>query len=171
MNEAAAAEGFWHFSLTAYARPGVAEALIGLQDRLGHNVYLMLFGLWLGRCEGRRLDAAALKRAQAAMAPIHDAVVAPLRRLRRQLKDNPDPDIQALRRRVMALELAAERRVQVRLAASLGRRRRAPSGDRSAIAEANLRRILAADFAAPEAVALRRALTELFESQRLIASR
>jgi uncharacterized protein (TIGR02444 family) len=164
MNEAATAEGFWRFSLTAYARPGVAQALIGLQDRLGHNVNLMLFGLWLGLCEGRRLDAAALKRAQAALAPIHNEVVSPLRRLRRQLKDDPDPDIQSLRRRVLALELAAERGVQARLAASLGRRRRAASDDRSAIAEANLRRILAADFAAPEAVALRRALADLFES-------
>ena len=164
MNETAAAEGFWRFSLTVYARPGVAEALIGLQDRLGHDVNLMLFGLWLGLCEGRRLDAAALKRARAAMTPIHDAVVAPLRRLRRQLKDNPDPDIQALRRRVLALELAAERRVQARLAASLASRRRAAAADRSAIAEANLRRILAADFAAPEAAALRRALADLFES-------
>lgn len=160
MNEAAAAEGFWRFSLTAYARPGVAEALIGLQDRLGHNVNLMLFGLWLGLCEGRRLDATALKRARAATAPIHDAVVVPLRRLRAQLKDNPDPDIHALRRRVLALELAAERRVHARLAASLERRRRAAAGDRSAIAKANLRRILGVDFAAPEAVALRRALSE-----------
>jgi uncharacterized protein (TIGR02444 family) len=163
MNEAAAAEGFWRFSLRAYARPGVAEALIGLQDRLGHNVNLMLFGLWLGVCEGRRLDAAALKRAQAALAPLHDKVVLPLRRLRGQLKDDPDPDIQSLRRRVLALELAAERRVQARLATSLGGRRDAPSGDRSAVAEANLRRILAADFAVPEAVALRRALAGLWE--------
>lgn len=162
MNEAPA-EGFWRFSLTVYARPGVAEALIGLQDRLGHNVNLMLFGLWLGLCEGRRLDAAALTRAQAALAPIHDAVVAPLRQLRGQLKDDPDPDIQALRRRVLALELAAERRVQARLAASLGGRRRAASHDRSAIAEANLQRILGADLAAPEAMTLRRALADLFE--------
>jgi uncharacterized protein (TIGR02444 family) len=163
MNETAAAEGFWRFSLTVYARPGVAEALIGLQDRLGHDVNLMLFGLWLGLCEGRQLDAAALKRARTAITPIHDAVVAPVRRLRRQLKDNPDADIQALRRRALALELAAERRVQARLAASLGGRRRAAAADRSAIAEANLRRILAADFASPEAAALRRALANLFE--------
>src|SRR6185437_7058876 len=105
MSETAAAEGFWRFSLTVYARPGVAEALIGLQDRHGHNVNLMLFGLWLGVCEGRRIDAAALGRARTAMARIDSKVVAPLRRLRRQLKGDPDPDIQTLRRRVLALEL------------------------------------------------------------------
>jgi uncharacterized protein (TIGR02444 family) len=56
----AAAESFWRFSLMVYARPGVAEALIGLQDRAGHNVNLILFGLWLGLCEAVPLDAAGL---------------------------------------------------------------------------------------------------------------
>ena len=75
------------FSLTVYARPGVAEALIGLQDGCGRNVNLVLFGLWLGLCEGRWLNQASLTRAQAAMAPVDRSVVAPLRRMRRQLRD------------------------------------------------------------------------------------
>jgi uncharacterized protein (TIGR02444 family) len=156
--DSATADGFWRFSLSLYARPGAAEALIGLQDRGGHNVNLVLFGLWLGVCEGRRLDAATLRRAQAAMARLDGDIVVPLRRLRRQLKDDADPEVQALRRRVMALELAAERRVQARLVASLGRRGRPDPGGRGAIAEANLRLILGADFDAAEAAALRRAL-------------
>jgi uncharacterized protein (TIGR02444 family) len=159
-----ATDSFWRFSLTVYARPGVAEALIGLQDRCGRNVNLVLFGLWLGLCEGRWLNQASLTRAQAAMAPLDRAVVAPLRRMRRQLRDNSDPDIQALRRRVLTLELAAERRVQARLAASLWQSQRLASGDRGAIAEANLRLILGPDFDAPEAIALRQALAWLFES-------
>ena len=41
-------EALWRFSLAFYARPGVAEALIALQDRAGLDVNLMLFALWLG---------------------------------------------------------------------------------------------------------------------------
>jgi uncharacterized protein (TIGR02444 family) len=148
--EARTAEGFWRFSLMVYARPGVADALIRLQDRGGHNVNLILFGLWLGFCEGARLDAAGLARATAAIGGIDRDIVAPLRRLRRALRADPDADIRDLRRRVLALEIAAERRVQARLAASVSRRK-ARSGDRRALAKANLRLILGDEFAADEA--------------------
>ena len=37
-----AGEAFWRFSLALYARPDVAEALIGLQDRAGLDVDLIL---------------------------------------------------------------------------------------------------------------------------------
>jgi uncharacterized protein (TIGR02444 family) len=147
--QAAAAESFWRFSLMVYARPGVAEALIGLQDRAGHNVNLILFGLWLGLCEAMPLDAAGLARATAAIEAIDRDVVAPLRQLRRTLKDRADPDMRDLRRRVLALELAAERRAQARLVASVARRRKS-AGDRHTIAEVNLRLILGDDFVAAE---------------------
>lgn len=153
-----AAEPLWRFSLMVYARPGVAPALIGLQDRAGHNVNLILYGLWLALCRGMRLDAAALGRARAAIERLDREIVAPLRRLRRALKDDPDPDIGDLRHRVLALEIAAERRVLARLAAC-PLRRRPDTGDRGAVAAANLRLILgAADFASAEGVLLRRAI-------------
>ena len=41
-------EAFWRFSLVFYERPGVADALIALQDRGGFDVNLILFALWLG---------------------------------------------------------------------------------------------------------------------------
>jgi uncharacterized protein (TIGR02444 family) len=41
-------EAFWCFSLAFYERPGVADALIALQDRDGFDVNLVLFALWLG---------------------------------------------------------------------------------------------------------------------------
>jgi uncharacterized protein (TIGR02444 family) len=147
--EATTAEGFWRFSLMVYARPGVADALIRLQDRDDHNINLILFGLWLGLCEGVRLDAVGLARANAAIGGIDHGVVTPLRRLRRALRSDPDPDVQDLRRRVLALELAAERRVQARLAASAGRRH-ARRGGGLALAKANLRLILGGNFGSEE---------------------
>jgi uncharacterized protein (TIGR02444 family) len=152
-----AAVSFWRFSLMVYARAGVAEALISLQDRGGHNVNLILFGLWLAVCDGRRLDAATLARAKTALAPVERKVVAPLRALRRALKGDFDADIEEMRRRVLALELAAERRAQARLAASLVPRHAAGSTDRAA-ADVNLQLILGADFASPEADLIRQAI-------------
>jgi uncharacterized protein (TIGR02444 family) len=159
---AAAGEAFWRFSLALYARPGVAEALIALQDRAGSEVNLVLFGLWLGVSRGHRLAAAELDAARAAIAPIHQAVVLPLRQLRRLLKPAADAGLQALRRRIAGLELAAERRVQHRLAASLlGAARAAPEGGRLAAAEANLALALGDECASAEAGVLRQALAAL----------
>jgi uncharacterized protein (TIGR02444 family) len=155
----AAAEAFWRFSLMIYAKPGVADALICLQDRGGHNVNLVLFGLWVGFSGGGRLNATALSRAKAAMTGLDRDIVAPLRQLRHALKNDLDRDVQELRRRVLALEIAAERRVQARLAGSLMRRGLA-SGRRAAHAEANLRLLLGADAASPEAELLRRAISQ-----------
>src|SRR5580704_13105531 len=112
-------EALWRFSLAFYARPGVAEALIALQDRAGCDVNVILFALWRGLVHGHRLDRAELAAAEAAVAPLRRAVIEPLRWLRRGLKADSDSDIQALRRRVAALELAAERRAQSRLAATI----------------------------------------------------
>jgi uncharacterized protein (TIGR02444 family) len=153
------AEAFWRFSLMLYARPGVAAALIGLQDRAGHNVNLILFGLWLAVSRGRRFDAAALARARAAIEKLDCDLVLPLRKLRRALKGDPDPDVEELRRRVLALEVAAERRVQARLAGTIAGR--VSKGSRIALAEANLRVILGDDFASREAAVLREAINSL----------
>jgi len=159
--DGAAVEAFWRFSLMIYARPGVADALIGLQDRAGHTVNLILFGMWLGVCEGRRLDSAGLARAKTAIEGLDRDVVQPLRGLRRALKDDPDPDARDLRRRVLALEIAAERRVQARLAASLDGPLKPRRDDRRALAEANLRLVLGRDFGSGEAKLLRRSIAAL----------
>ncbi|HWB50066.1 MAG TPA: TIGR02444 family protein [Stellaceae bacterium] len=151
----AAANAFWRFSLMIYSRPGVADTLIRLQDERGHNVNLILFGLWLGLCAGAGLDAAGLERAKAAIAELDRAVVVPLRRLRRALKDTPDADIRDLRCRVLALELAAERRVQARLAKQVPQR--AGESDPRAAAAANLRLILGGEPVPEELDALLRA--------------
>src|SRR5579862_3111801 len=131
---AAAGDAFWRFSLALYARPGVAAALIALQDRAGRDVNLILFGLWLGATKGERLDAAAARQAAAAIAPL-TAVVAPLRALRRRLKGDADPDVAAMRRRIVSLEIVAERQVQCRLGATP---RPWHQADRDAAAAANL---------------------------------
>jgi uncharacterized protein (TIGR02444 family) len=149
-------EAFWRFSLAFYARPGVADALIALQDRAGCDVNLILLALWRGAACGHRVDHAELSTAEAAVRPLRRDVIEPLRRLRRGLKTQADSDIQALRRRIGALELAAERRAQLRLAATISEPR--GSGDRDAAARANLGLYLGGEAQSPEADVLRQAL-------------
>jgi uncharacterized protein (TIGR02444 family) len=149
-------EAFWRFSLAFYARPGVAEALIALQDRAGCDVNLVLLALWRGAACGHRLDHAELSAAEAAVRPLRRDVIEPLRRLRRGLKTQSDPDIQVLRRCIGALELAAERRAQSRLAATIAEPR--GGGDRNAAARANLALYLGTEARSPEAGVLQQAL-------------
>jgi uncharacterized protein (TIGR02444 family) len=155
-------EAFWRFSLALYARPGAAPALIALQDRSGRDVNLMLFALWVGAVRGFRLAAADLAAAEAASIDLRRPIVEPLRGLRRQLKDDPDPDLQEMRRRVLMLELGAERRVQQRLAASLPADASPVQPDtRLVAAEANLALYLGAEDRSAEADLVRAALAAL----------
>jgi uncharacterized protein (TIGR02444 family) len=153
-----AGEGFWRFSLALYARPGVAEALIALQDRAGCDVNLVLFALWAGAVHGIRLDPAALGAAEGAIGGLRRDIVEPLRALRRRLKADREADIQDLRRKILVLELAAERRVQQRLSQGVGS---VPGANRLAAAEANLALYLAAEAQSSEADLLRAALAAL----------
>lgn len=158
--ETAARDAFWRFSLALYARPGVAPALIALQDCAGRDVNLILYALWLG-VRGVRLDAAALAAAAAAIAPINAAAVQPLRRLRRQLRGSDDRRLAPLGRRLLGLELAAEREAQGPLAELPTSAAPGPEGDRLGIAAANLFLCLGDAHPEPEAAALLAALAGL----------
>ena len=141
-------EALWRFSVAFYTRPGVSEALIALQDRAGCDVNLMLYALWLGVCRGSRLTREELASADRIARPIRSDIVEPLRALRRKLRADRDADVQRLREGVKALELAAEKIVQVRLGRSA--RSAGSSADpaaRVAAAHANLARYLGPEIA------------------------
>ena len=127
---------FWSFSLQVYAKPGVAEACIALQDGLGLDVNLLLYCCWHGRAH-RKLDEAALRHAMAAVEGWQREVVQPLRAVRRRLKSGVPPitarEGLALRRKVADLEIESERIAQTALEALPA----PPVGRRSAV-EANL---------------------------------
>ena len=78
---------FWNFSLGFYARSGVAEACLRLQDEAGVDVNVMLYLLFLA-ANGKRIDLSAHERIEAAVGEWRDAIVRPLRDVRRRLKSN-----------------------------------------------------------------------------------
>jgi uncharacterized protein (TIGR02444 family) len=156
-----AAAAFWRSSLALYARPGVADALIALQDRAGFDVNLILFGLWVGTRHGRELGPDGFAAAAKAAAELN-GIVRDIRALRRRLGGSAEGDIRLLRRAVLRLELAAERQVQRRLAACAVPVTVSPAaGDRYVAALANLACVLGEEIDSAEAGILRREVAAL----------
>ena len=102
----------WDWAVAAYGAPGVADACLALQDHHEQNVPLLLWSAWIA--ETRRLPDEETIEAACDTARAWDGVVtAPLRAVRRTLKA-PVPDIddgprEAVRERIKAIELEAEK--------------------------------------------------------------
>ena len=108
------ANPFWEFSLDVYARPGVADACIALQDEAGLDVNLILFCLWAGAEGPGRLQPEDLGRAVALASAWQDEVVKPVRAARRaaktaKLAGGAGIFAVAFQRDIAATELSAER--------------------------------------------------------------
>ncbi len=149
------AERFWEFSLEVYGGEGVAPACLALQNRRGLNVNVLLYCCWLAGEGGAPLSGEDFARIEAALGPWHEAVIAPLRAVRDRLKAGvegaPADAAAALRRRVLEVELDAER-VEQRLLVE-GRPPGAagvPAARRARTAAANVRAYLAARRVAPD---------------------
>ena len=102
----------WRFALALYGRDGVATECLVLQDDAGLDVSLLLVCLWLGAERGVVLSAADLDAAETIAGPWRRVAVERLRLVRRELKTSPEighAAVVALRKRVQAIEIEAER--------------------------------------------------------------
>ena len=103
----------WVFALEIYARPGVADACLRLQNEASIDVMMLLMvtyaavrhRIWLSPTEIRQLDEACR--------PWREQIVRPIRAIRSELKTGPLPapnsETEQFRSKVKAIELAAER--------------------------------------------------------------
>ena len=98
----------WDWTLEAYARPGVPEACLALQDEHDLNTSFLLWAVW---AEGP--DAAVLAQAASAGKTWDARVLKPIREVRRTLKAGfpaiDDGGREGLREDVKSVELRAER--------------------------------------------------------------
>ncbi len=104
----------WEFSLYHYARPGVSDACLNLQDEHGANVNIVFWVMWLG-FRGQLLEAAQLVQAQRKVHSWDQHYLLPLRQLRRRLKvefGTSDKSIEAVRSQIKQAELLAEKHLQ-----------------------------------------------------------
>lgn len=114
-------EKFWTFSLDVYGRGGVADACLRLQDRLGVDVNLLLFGCWVGASGGGCLGKADWKTLTRRTSAWRGEIVEPMRAVRRRLKAGlwpaVEPEVAAtLREAVKRVELEAEHAEQLAIA-------------------------------------------------------
>lgn len=110
----------WDWAVAAYAAPGVADACLTLQDHHEQNVPLLLWSAWIAQT-GRRPDEETIEAACDTARAWDGVVTAPLRAVRRTLKA-PVPDIddeprEAVRQRIKAVELEAEKHLLAALEA------------------------------------------------------
>ncbi len=105
----------WSFALSTYARSGVEDACLRLQAQ-GADVCLVLCGLWLEQ-RGVAPETSRLQALRQIAGPWQAEVVGPLRQVRTQWRAMAQQDVElgALRERVKALELDAERLLLSRL--------------------------------------------------------
>jgi len=105
-------EAEWADALDTYAMPGVPEACLLLQDRLGVDVTVLLHAMHVWTRHGVALDEGALAQADALVHPWRSRVTGPLRALRRELKAGftpvPAELVATTRERIQAAELSAE---------------------------------------------------------------
>jgi uncharacterized protein (TIGR02444 family) len=99
----------WDWAAAAYARAGVEDLCLALQDDHDQCVGYLLWAAWTA-LNGRRIGPADFAATAAMARDWETTVLRPLRSVRRALKQAP-PGVasEGLRERIKAEELAAER--------------------------------------------------------------
>jgi uncharacterized protein (TIGR02444 family) len=103
----------WAFALAIYAKPGVAEACLALQDEAGVDVMMLLTTTFAAVKQRLLLAPDEIRALNEACRLWREQIVWPLRAIRSGLKAGPQPApseaTEQFRSQVKALELAAEK--------------------------------------------------------------
>ena len=103
----------WAFALELYARPGVADACLQLQNRAGVDVMMLLMAGYAAVRHRILLTLPEIRELDEVCHPWREQIVRPLRAIRTGLKEGPSPapssETEQFRSKVKSIELAAER--------------------------------------------------------------
>lgn len=103
----------WAFALDIYARPGVADACLKLQNEAGVDVMMFLVIAFAAVRHRILLTPSEIRQLDEACRPWREQIVRPLRAIRSGLKTGPLPapnsETEEFRSKVKAIELASER--------------------------------------------------------------
>jgi uncharacterized protein (TIGR02444 family) len=105
----------WNFAQRLYARPGVEQACLHLQNS-GADVCLLLCACWLQQT-AQAFSPQRLQQLQSLAQPWQQQVITPLRELRKNWRAaaQQQPELAALREQVKILELQAEQQLLMQL--------------------------------------------------------
>jgi uncharacterized protein (TIGR02444 family) len=115
----------WDFVVEFYAKPGISQACLQLQDRLGVDVSFLLTLLFYAKHHNLDLSVEEIASLDRRISAWRDEVVIPLRRLRRHVKASNllNSSTEAFYRRIKADELLAEQLEIGTIAQQLGQMR------------------------------------------------
>ena len=103
----------WTFALDIYARPGIAEACLSLQNEAGVDVMMLLVIAFAAARLRILLTSAEVGELDQACRPWREHIVRPLRAIRSGLKSGPltapGNETEQFRSNIKTIELAAER--------------------------------------------------------------
>jgi uncharacterized protein (TIGR02444 family) len=110
MNEPAANPSCWDFVVELYAKSGISQACLELQDRLGVDVSFLLTVLFYAKHYGIDFSADEIASLDRSISAWRNEVILPLRRLRRRVKasDLLSSSTEEFYQRIKADELLAE---------------------------------------------------------------
>ena len=115
---------FWDYSLEVYRRDGVSSALITFQDRHNLDVNILLLCLWAGQSGHGQLDDADFGHVFGVSANWNPEIVCVIRAVRIRLRDEialvPKELSDAVRKKLLELEIDCEHVEQLSFAAGLG---------------------------------------------------
>jgi uncharacterized protein (TIGR02444 family) len=112
MNEPGADEACWNFVIELYAKQGVSQACLLLQDQLGVDVSFLLTALFYSARRHVDLTAEEIEKLDRHISAWRNETILPIRKLRRRLKEGY-PAIEShsaagLYRQIKTAELVAE---------------------------------------------------------------
>ena len=117
---------FWDYSLEVYRRDGVSPALISFQDRHNLDVNILLLCLWAGQSGRGELDDTDFAHALNVSANWNPEIVCAVRdvriRLRREIALVPKDLSDAVRKKLLEIEIECEHVEQLSLAAGLSQK-------------------------------------------------
>jgi uncharacterized protein (TIGR02444 family) len=110
MKEPATNPSCWDFVVQLYAEPGISQACLELQDRLGVDVSFLLTVLFYAKHRGTDFSGEQIASLDSNISAWRDEVIVPLRRLRRRVKTSNllNSSTEEFYRRIKADELLAE---------------------------------------------------------------
>ncbi len=130
--------GFWDFSVQVYALPGVADALLELQNRHGGDVNLVLYFAWHAASGRGALSGAQIPDLDASVQSWRERVIKPLRAVRGLIGNETEfatlGNSRQARAKVLEAELACEQVAQQLLETLAERRSAAVSEQDAAVA-------------------------------------
>ncbi|WP_321397314.1 TIGR02444 family protein [Emcibacter sp.] len=106
----------WRYSLDIYKNEINAQACLELQDCCNANVNLLFFYAWIARRHNRLIDPKICRYVDIEISGLVENLVLPLRNVRSKImKESTEPGLSELRRKVLDLEVDAEKIIQARL--------------------------------------------------------